>query len=754
MSLFSAIRSCSGGLIQPFRIPGPSSVYTYIHTGPSNPGIVSRTRLAGGLSISTRVPRAFLTTSGLRSESATSKLIRQIQDHTAQDLEAQRRSAVTTPSSSVSTTTTQAVTPPEGSDPATTESPNPLKHFRRLKLDPPILELIADQTTWERPTAIQRVVVPAVLTGQSVVASACTGQGKTAAFGLPILNLIHNYKKSLLSADPSTVGDEHDTVADVLSRPLVAAPLALILAPSYDLASQILEDLNLFGNPLGVHSVILSNESTYEKQLQRLDPTVDIIVGTPGRILTHIKKSMEAADPGVSTEGAATTPAPAHEGEEALTITNPRLDLSRLRHFVVDECDRLFGLGFLPDVQAIWQALPRPDHRMQRTVQMVITSATIVPAVHNFILRVAPVHRLLDLNATLAVPKTVTQLLYEVSKPRKLSLLLHFLKRRGNVSLREGKVLVFTRTISRCERIAEGLREKRYTAAALNSDCTNAQRKAILTDFALGHISVVVATDIATRGLDIPGLTHVINFDVPNNVEDYIHRVGRTGRAGEKGTAITFVCKEKEEFYLNDHQLVVRDEQKLMAQIEEKVGNYRTTENGIQRRKIPGPFLDAEQVWKSKMSPRQLEKFEEKHQHNTEARWNKQKAEQANDPSASSASSDRRSRLQESRRAFAIPSSSASAQKSVDHPYASKQPFTPVRDYNEVLQRYDAKHALSRGVDPHILNPSAKAQLNFKQATKSRERQFKRHLGREGHSTRPATNDAARTQRSSSITYF
>ncbi|RKP38343.1 DEAD/DEAH box helicase domain protein, partial [Dimargaris cristalligena] len=380
---------------------------------------------------------------------------------------------------------------------------------------PPILELIADQTTWERPTAIQRVVVPAVLTGQSVVASACTGQGKTAAFGLPILNLIHNYKK-------------------------MAAPLALILAPSYDLASQILEDLNLFGNPLGVHSVILSNESTYEKQLQRLDPTVDIIVGTPGRILTHIKKSMEAADPG------------------ALTITNPRLDLSRLRHFVVDECDRLFGLGFLPDVQAIWQALPRPDHRMQRTVQMVITSATIVPAVHNFILRVAPVHRLLDLNATLAVPKTVTQLLYEVSKPRKLSLLLHFLKRRGNVSLREGKVLVFTRTISRCERIAEGLREKRYTAAALNSDCTNAQRKAILTDFALGHISVVVATDIATRGLDIPGLTHVINFDVPNNVEDYIHRVGRTGRAGEKGTAITFVCKEKEEFYLNDHQLVVR----------------------------------------------------------------------------------------------------------------------------------------------------------------------------------------------------
>ncbi|KAJ1659955.1 hypothetical protein IWQ61_001050 [Dispira simplex] len=561
-----------------------------------------------------------------------------------------------------------------------------IKRFRALGLTQDVANLVGEQTSWCAPTTVQNRMIPTILRGHNVVASAWTGQGKTAAFGLPIVDAIYRNKNTPDPAEIDTGRDPNLTarVPNFLSRPLVASPRALILTPSYDLASQVREDIDLFGSALGVNSVILSNESSFEFQLQRLDPTVDVVVGTPGRILSHVRLSRERLQ---------------SKSNGDMELVQPCLDVSRLQYLVLDECDRLFSLGFLPDVFELWKLLPRPNRGRQRQgLQTVVTSATIIPEVHNFVLRVAPVHELHHLNEKMTIPRTITQLVYEVHKQRKFALLIYFLRRSGNVSLRDGKILVFTRTIERCNKLATYLCENGYAAAPLNSDCTNAQRKETLKNFILGHLKIVVATDIATRGMDIPGLTHVVNMDVPHNVEDYIHRVGRTGRAGEVGMALTLVSKETEEFYLKDHQLVKRDERALMAQIEKVVGSYRDTKSGIQRRKIPGPWLDENKVWLQK----HLDRLDRRNQHRSEE-IQAAKAEPIS--STRSTSTEHRGKAQSGRT------------------LTERFPDQPVRNFDQVVDEYDRKNALRRGLDPKLLIKQRKVLLSTKFSRKHMEKQ-------------------------------
>ncbi|KAJ1982184.1 hypothetical protein H4R35_000404 [Dimargaris xerosporica] len=548
-----------------------------------------------------------------------------------------------------------------------------IARFMRLGLSSELSAAVAQRTTWEAPLTIQRRVIPSVLAGDNVVASAFTGQGKTAAFALPLLNRIHRAHKA--DAAPATG-----------AAAVTASPVALILAPSCDLASQIVQEIDRFGEPLGIRTIILSNETSCERQLQRFNPLVDIVVGTPGRIAYHLNKAQQDRQ--------------ANPEDTPSSTPRPRLDLSSVRHFVLDECDRLFSLGFLAPVTQLWQALPRNNPAQKITMQTIVISATIAEDVHNFVLRVAPVHALHHLNAEMRVSSSVTQIIYDVSKQRKTALLLYFLRRRGNVSLKGGKVLVFARTIARAQNLAERLGAHGFLTAALHSDCTSAQRKQIISNFSLGNLGVVVATDVAMRGIDIPGITHVVNYDVPNSAEDYIHRAGRTGRAGQTGMALTFVSKEHEDMYLRDHQLARRDEQELMRQIEAKVGDYRSTENGIQRRKIPGPFRDEPQVWKEKPS------F--KHSLSTIP-----PTADSSDATGASAPEDSGTAAPVGRPRGAKPRAELSSGTSdAAHTFAHRQPDASVRTVDEVFREYSVRRALRHGLDPRLLKPNSSAKLD------------------------------------------
>ncbi|KAJ1975357.1 hypothetical protein H4R34_004364 [Dimargaris verticillata] len=559
----------------------------------------------------------------------------------------------------------------DGLDESTSEKV--LARFKRLGLSDAVATAVAQRTTWEAPLTIQRRVIPSVLAGDNVVASAFTGQGKTAAFALPLLDRIHQARKSnpALSTGAAAV---------------TASPVALILAPSCDLASQIVQEIDRFGESLGIRTIILSNETNCERQLLRFEPSVDIVVGTPGRIAYHLNKAQQDLQ--------------ASPGDTPNLIPRPRLDLSGVRHFVLDECDRLFSLGFLAPVTQLWQALPRNNPNQKITMQTIVTSATIAEDVHNFVLRVAPIHALHHLNAEMRVSSSVTQIVYDVSKQRKTALLLYFLRRRGNVSLKGGKVLVFARTIARTQNLAERLGAQGFLTAALHSDCTTAQRKQIISNFSLGNLNVVVATDLAMRGIDIPGITHVVNYDVPSSAEDYIHRVGRTGRAGQTGTALTFVSKEYEDMYLRDHQLARRDEQELMRQIEAKVGDYRSTENGIQRRKIPGPFRDEPQVWKERSSYNHIPSAIPSAPDTSDA----VSAPAHGGPGTMApVARPRNAKLD------AKPSPGATI---ATHTFAHRQPGAPVRAVDEVFHEYSVRRALGHGLDPRLLKPNSSAKLD------------------------------------------
>jgi len=334
----------------------------------------------------------------------------------------------------------------------------------------------------ESPFPIQEMAIPIALTGADLIGQARTGTGKTLAFGLPLLQHV------LLKGD-----EDFDELA------LPDKPQALVLTPTRELASQVTVELTAANKHRGARILTVYGGVGYDDQVDTLQDGVDIVVGTPGRIL-------DLAD-------------------------SRRLDLSGVMHVVLDEADEMLDMGFLPDVERIVNKTA-PDH------QGMLFSATM-PGPIIALARAhmhQPVHiRAEGHDATLTVPET-TQYVYQVHDLDKPEILGKMLQ-APTVT----KIMIFTRTKRSAQRLADELVDRGFNAVAIHGDLTQQSRERALRRFRKNEAKVLVATDVAARGIDVAGVSHVINYECPDDEKTYVHRIGRTGRAGASGVAVTFV---------------------------------------------------------------------------------------------------------------------------------------------------------------------------------------------------------------------
>ncbi len=349
--------------------------------------------------------------------------------------------------------------------------------FSKFGLDPGILGAI-HKAGYTRPTPVQAAAIPKVLQGHDLIAIAQTGTGKTAAFVLPILHRLM-----------------------LAHRPDQARRLkVLILAPTRELAVQIMENIRTYGKSLPIRVAAIFGGVEEDAQIKVLRKGVHIIVATPGRLLDLIGRQ--------------------------------QIDFSALEMLVLDEADRMLHMGFLPDIEKIAAILPKRR-------QTLMLSATFPKEVESLARRFQYQPKMVQIGKRSNPADTVAQCVYEVPAHLKSALLLELLKQPDFK-----KVLVFARMKDGANRLTESLKAAQVKVAKLHSSRSQEQRLQALQDFKDGKAQVLVATDIVARGIDIDGVTHVINYDFPVNPEDYIHRIGRTGRAEAQGEAISFVPEE------------------------------------------------------------------------------------------------------------------------------------------------------------------------------------------------------------------
>jgi ATP-dependent RNA helicase RhlE len=336
---------------------------------------------------------------------------------------------------------------------------------------------------YSTPTPIQAQAIGPILEGRDLIGCAQTGTGKTAAFAIPTIER--------LTAAGSPLG-----------RPGAAGPRALVLAPTRELALQIAETFDTLGEALGVRSVVLIGGESMGPQVTALQRRPDIVIATPGRLFDHLERR------GVG--------------------------LGTLRIVVLDEADRMLDMGFAPQVERILRVTP-----LDR--QTLCFSATMPPEVETLVRRhlVRPVR--VDAGAVARPVAKVTQVLYKAPTVEKTPLLLRLLGEE------RGQTLVFTRTKHRADRVARAVGAAGHRVTRLHADRSMAQRREALDGFRSGRYRVLIATDIAARGIDVPEIAHVVNFDLPHTAEDYIHRIGRTARAEASGRATSFAAPEEHE---------------------------------------------------------------------------------------------------------------------------------------------------------------------------------------------------------------
>jgi len=347
--------------------------------------------------------------------------------------------------------------------------------FSGLKLHPDLVRGVAD-LGFARPTPIQSRAIPQALAGRDLLACAATGSGKTAAFLLPILH-------------------------QLIERPR-GATRALVLAPTRELALQILDDVKGLSRHTGIRAAAVHGGVSLGPQEKAFRTGADIIVATPGRLLDHFQRGY-AALPG-------------------------------LEYLVLDEADRMLDMGFLPDIRRVLRHVPRPR-------QTFFFSATMPPAIEALTREILRDPARIALQQRAAPARGVRQTVYPVPAGLRGALLVELLK-RGHVN----DALVFTRTKHRANRLCKVLNRNGIAAERIHGNRSQAQRTKALAGFKAGKYRVLVATDIAARGIDVDALGHVVNFDVPAVPDDYIHRVGRTARAEATGDAFTLVAPEDE----------------------------------------------------------------------------------------------------------------------------------------------------------------------------------------------------------------
>ena len=380
---------------------------------------------------------------------------------------------------------TQPEVPAEADTPAnpapetdsTTEAAaeKPRTTFADLGLQPDVLRAITD-VGYENPSAIQAATIPVLLSGRDVVGLAQTGTGKTAAFALPILSRI---------------------------QPGLGVPQAIVLAPTRELALQVCEAFESYASHLPeVRLLPVYGGQAYGQQLSALRRGVDIVVGTPGRVMDHLNRGS--------------------------------LDLSQIKYLVLDEADEMLKMGFAEDVETILADTPAEK-------QVALFSATMPAQIR----RISQQHlndpQEIKIAGKTQTSSNITQRYTVVSYTQKLDALTRILE----VEEFDG-LIVFTRTRGDSEQVAEKLRARGYSAAAINGDIQQAQRERTVQALKDGKLDILVATDVAARGLDVERISHVINYDLPIDTESYVHRIGRTGRAGRSGDAISFVTPREQ----------------------------------------------------------------------------------------------------------------------------------------------------------------------------------------------------------------
>ncbi|WP_119355325.1 DEAD/DEAH box helicase, partial [Azohydromonas sediminis] len=366
--------------------------------------------------------------------------------------------------------------------------------FTDLGLAEPILRAVREQG-YDTPTPIQAQAIPAVLAGGDLLAGAQTGTGKTAGFTLPLL-------QRLSSAPPA-----RDARGRIAIR-------ALILTPTRELAAQVEESVRTYGKYLKLSSMVMFGGVGMQPQIDRLRQGVDILVATPGRLLDHHQQGT--------------------------------LDLSHVQILVLDEADRMLDMGFIHDIRKVLALLPP-----QR--QNLLFSATFSDEIKALADRLLNRPALIEVARRNATADTIAQKVIPVGRDKKKELLAHLI-RSGDWH----QVLVFTRMKHGANRLAEYLNDHGISAMAIHGNKSQGARTKALAEFKAGTLQVLVATDIAARGIDIDQLPHVVNFELPNVPEDYVHRIGRTGRAGAQGQALSLVCLDEEIFLAAIEKLIKR----------------------------------------------------------------------------------------------------------------------------------------------------------------------------------------------------
>ena len=356
--------------------------------------------------------------------------------------------------------------------------------FDQLGLSVEILRAIADQGYTE-PTPIQAQAIPPILEGKDIMGGAQTGTGKTAGFTLPMLHRLQPHANTSVSPARHPIR-------------------ALILVPTRELAAQVYESVKTYGKYLPLRYTVVYGGVHMDPQVKDLRAGVEILVATPGRLLDHVQQKT--------------------------------VNLSKVEILVLDEADRMLDMGFLPDIKRILALMP--EHR-----QSLMFSATFSEEIKRLGDKLLKQPVLIEVARRNAITELVTHVVHPVERDRKRELLAQIIKSQD---LKQ--VLVFVRTKHGASRLAQQLEKDGITATAIHGDKSQPQRTQALADFKQGTVRALVATDVAARGLDIEDLPHVVNFELPNTPEDYIHRIGRTGRAGTKGDAISLVCDDEKEY--------------------------------------------------------------------------------------------------------------------------------------------------------------------------------------------------------------
>jgi ATP-dependent RNA helicase RhlE len=365
--------------------------------------------------------------------------------------------------------------------------------FQELELIEPISRALKEEG-YTTPTPIQSKAIPIILQQRDLLGCAQTGTGKTAAFAIPMLQLLYN---------------------NPLQRNEKSRIRSLILTPTRELAIQIGESFAAYGRHTGIRHTVIFGGVGQKPQTDALQRGVDVLIATPGRLLDLINQGF--------------------------------IKLGQLEQFVLDEADRMLDMGFVHDVKKVIKLLPAKR-------QSLFFSATMPPAIVTLANTILTNPAKVEVTPVSSTADTIKQSVFFVDKSDKNSLLLHILKDSAIAT-----ALVFTRTKHGADKVVKVLRKAGVTSEAIHGNKSQNARQNALKNFKSQTTRVLVATDIAARGIDVDDLTHVINYEIPNIPETYVHRIGRTGRAGAKGTALSF-CDVEEKPYLKDiHKLIAKN---------------------------------------------------------------------------------------------------------------------------------------------------------------------------------------------------